>query len=376
MVRYRSKTPPKRTPTFAKRPKSKPAKRPTRVVKTLKRATPKSKPFSLVQKAWATTEAPSTAGKFNPPGWTSQQDYGTQQVKSTPVTTGFGGEKKVWHKSQSGKLGKAIAASKKQNPQAWKKATGQQSHTDKLHDFTFGGGTATWKNPQGQSITGTFNQWEAGIEDRWNAKAQSSTPGPYQPPKVTQVAQQHTGSIAQRASSDTWYATGPDGKTHKGKGKLSMQARQYYAEQGVKVSSRPPGQFQQQRLSDTTGVTTYTQFGDISTTPRDLTGQPQTKLRIEQQKLSDKYGVTTYNKDGSVSTVPKGATPPQSGVVPAPEQARGSWWWDSPFTVSADGTVDKLKAAQQGLTDKYGVTTFNKDGSVSTKKEEKKWGWW
>ena len=364
MVRYRSKTPPKRTPTFAKRPKSKPAKRPTRVVKTLKRATPKSKPFSLIQKAWATTEAPSTAGKFNPPGWTGQQDYGTQQVKSTPVTTGFGGEKKVWHKSQSGKLGKAIAASKKQNPQAWKKATGPKPESM----------NAYWSLHTDRPGTTYASRVEEMLDKNPQAKNWLQSFG--QESKVTQVAQQHTGSIAQRASSDTWYATGPDGKTHKGKGKLSMQARQYYAEQGVKVSSRPPGQFQQQRLSDTTGVTTYTQFGDISTTPRDLSKQPQTKLRIEQQKLSDKYGVTTYNKDGSVSTVPKGAAPPQSGVAPAPEQARGSWWWDSPFTVSADGTVDKLKAAQQGLTDKYGVTTFNKDGSVSTKKEEKKWGWW
>ena len=334
MVRYRPKTPPKRTPTFAKRPKSKPAKRPTRVVKTLKRATPKSKPFSLVQKAWATTEAPSTAGKFNPPGWTSQQDYGTQQVKSTPVTTGFGGEKKVWHKSQSGKLGKAIAASKKQNPQAWKKATGPKP----------GSMNAYWSLHTDRPGT-TYASRVAEMLDNNPQLANLAR----QESKVTQVAQTGTAVKKVKTGATTWYATNAQGQTIKGEGRLSMQARQYYGDRGYNlITSKPPGQDAQQRLSDTTGVTTFTQWGDVSTVPRDLAGQKPNKIRAEQQKLSDKYNITTYNKDGSVSTIPRQQNQlAQDGIQQVGGSKDNAWWWQSPFSASAE-----------------------------TDKKEKPWGWW
>ena len=266
--------------------------------------------------------------------WTGQQDYGTQQVKSTPVTTGFGGEKKVWHKSQSGKLGKAIAASKKQNPQAWKKATGPKPgsmdaywnlHTDRPGTtYESRVGEMLDKNPQAKNWLQSFGQES----------------------KATQVVQKTamTGVRKAKTGATTWYATNAQGQTVKGEGKLSLQARQFYGDRGYNlITSKPPkAPLHQQRLSDETGITTYTQYGDISTTPRDLSAQTMTKTRKEQQKLSDKYGITTYNKDGSVSTIPT-----MQQQQEQQQQAKGSWWWDSPFTVSAE-----------------------KD------KKEKPWGWW
>ena len=301
------------------------AKRPPRKV-IRRKVKPAHRPRKFgIPKAYAssTKNVPSTAGKFNPPGWTGTSDYGvqggfsTQSVPSTPVTTGFGGTKKRWHKSQTGELGKAIEASKMAHPQAWMTATGPRGLEQPKKGQQYDG----YLQSLGQSVQG----------------------------KVQQVAQT-TGTIAKRASHDTWYATSPDGKTTKGRGHLSLQARQYYAEQGVKVTSRPPGQKAQQKLSDTTGITTYTQWGDLSTTPRDLSAQKKTKLRIEQQRLSDQYGITTYNKDGTVSTTPK-QKQEQAIAIDKPQQAAGildgSWWWQSPFSASAE-----------------------KD------KKEKPWGWW
>ena len=56
------------------------------------------------------------------------------------------------------------------------------------------------------------------------------------------------------------------------------------------------------------------------------------KVRIAQQRLTDKFGVTTYNKDGSISTGP--------GL--------------------------RTKRQQQRLSDEYDITTYNLDGTVST----------
>ena len=96
----------------------------------------------------------------------------------------------------------------------------------------------------------------------------------------------------------TYYATSPTGETHKIRGTISLQARQQFASQGINISSRPPGQSAQQNLSNRYGITTFTQWGDVST-------QPQSgNIKREQQRLSDTYGVTTYNPDGTVSTSP------------------------------------------------------------------------
>ena len=270
-----------------------------------------SKGFSFFPQAHASsTQTSSTAGKFNPPGWTGQQDYGfsTQGVPSTKVTTGFGGTpKQKWHKTQKGKLGEAIAASKKQHPQAWMTATGPKGlQQPPRADTGFGG--------------------------------------------ITQVVQKTSMTAVKKVKTGarTWYATNAQGQTIKGEGKLSMQARQFYGDKGYNlITSKPPGQSDQQRLSDTTGITTYTKWGDVSTIPRDLAGQKPNKIRAEQQKLSDKYNITTYNKDGSVSTVPRQQSQlAQDGI----QQVGGSdnaWWWDSPFSASAE-----------------------------TDKKEKPWGWW
>ena len=291
-------------------PKKKASPKKRHVVHKAKPSSNKSWSF-LPQAHASSTQTSSTAGKFNPPGWSGTQDYGfsTQGVPSTKVTTGFGGTpKQKWHKTQKGKLGQLIAESKAANPQAWMTATGPKGLQQPPRADTGLGG-------------------------------------------ITQVAQQ-TGMTAVkkvRAGATTWYATNAQGQTIKGEGRLSMQARQFYGDKGYTlITSKPPGQFDQQRLSDTTGVTTYTKWGDVSTTPRDLAGQKPNKIRAEQQKLSDKYNITTYNKDGTVSTTPR----QQNQLAQdQPQQAAGvidgKWWWDSPFTASAE-----------------------KD------KKEKPWGWW
>ena len=56
------------------------------------------------------------------------------------------------------------------------------------------------------------------------------------------------------------------------------------------------------------------------------------KVKMAQQRLTEKYGVTTYNKDGSISTGP--------GL--------------------------RTKRHQQRLSDEYDITTYNLDGTVST----------
>jgi len=238
-----------------------------------------SKGFSFFPEAHASSTS-STAGKFNPPGWTGQQDYGTPR----------------WHKSQKGELGKAIASSKKQHPQAWMTATGPKG----------------LQQPQKSGI---------------HTVSHTTTPAP-----TTTKQAGYRGT--------TIYATQPDGHTFKIQRKLSLQDRQYYREHGVKLSTRKSSTVRkQQELSDVFGVTTFTKLGHESTTPRDLSAQKMTQARKEQQKLSNQYGITTYNKDGSVSTIP--------GQQQGQQQAKGAWWWDSPFTVSAE-----------------------KD------KKEKPWGWW
>ena len=57
------------------------------------------------------------------------------------------------------------------------------------------------------------------------------------------------------------------------------QARQYYKEHGVKISSRPPGQPAQQDLSDRYGITTFTQWGDVSTTQQNPFKQGQLLMK-------------------------------------------------------------------------------------------------
>ncbi len=236
-----------------------------------KAKTSSNKSWSFLPQAHASS-TPSTAGKFNPPGWTGQQDYGTPR----------------WHKSQKGELGKAIASSKKQHPQAWMTATGPKG----------------LQQPQ-----------QSGIH------TMSHTPTPA--PTTTKQAGYRGTTI---------YATQPDGHTFKIQRKLSLQDRQYYREHGVKLSTRKPSTVRkQQELSDVFGVTTFTTLGHESTTPRDLSAQTMTKTRKEQQKLSDKYGITTYNKDGSVSTIPR-----EQQQQEQQQQSKGAWWWDSPFTVSAE----------------------------------------
>ena len=317
-------------------PKKKASPKKKHVVHKAKPSSNKSWSF-LPQAHASSTQTSSTAGKFNPPGWSGPQDYGMQGVPSTQVKTGFGGTKKVWHQTQKGKLGKAIAASKAANPQAWQKATGPKPgstsaywdlHTDRPGTtYESRVGEMLDKNPQAKSWLQSFGQES----------------------KVTQVAQTGTAVKKVRAGATTWYATNAQGQTIKGEGRLSMQARQFYGDKGYNlITSKPPGQDAQQRLSDTTGVTTYTKWGDVSTTPRDLAGQKPNKIRAEQQKLSDKYNITTYNKDGTVSTTPR----QQNQLAQdQPQQAAGvidgKWWWDSPFTASAE-----------------------KD------KKEKPWGWW
>lgn len=146
-------------------------------------------------------------------------------------------------------------------------------------------------------------------------------PGPGTPPPA----------VTKRVHKSVWYATGPDGQTWKGEGKLSMQARQYYAEHGVKVTSRPPAQAHQQGLSDKFGITTFTKWGDVSTTQ-------QNPFKQRQQGLSDQYGITTYNLDGSVSTKPNVST----AVHTSQQNNPGPWWARGPDTVSAEGE-DKKK---------------------------------
>ena len=73
---------------------------------------------------------------------------------------------------------------------------------------------------------------------------------------------------------------------------------------------------------------------------------PLFDLTSAQQKLSDKYGVTTYNKDGSVSTIPK--IQKKEAEL---EQAKGTdwnWFWGGSPEVSAQAETP-LKTAQQGF---------------------------
>lgn len=337
-------------------PKKKASPKKRHVVHKAKPSSNKSWSF-LPQAHASSTQTSSTAGKFNPPGWSGTQDYGMQGVPSTKVTTGFGGTpKQKWHKTQKGKLGQLIAESKAANPQAWMTATGPKGlqQPQKQSPGNFDSRTEAYLASRGitrddpmysywsihTDIPGTTyaqrvaNMKSGGLGNIVNVAQQT--------PKVKATKQVKTGAT-------TWYATNAQGQTIKGEGRLSMQARQFYGDKGYNlITSKPPGQDAQQRLSDTTGVTTYTKWGDVSTTPRDLAGQKPNKIRAEQQKLSDKYNITTYNKDGTVSTTPR----QQNQLAQdQPQQAAGvidgKWWWDSPFTASAE-----------------------KD------KKEKPWGWW
>ena len=316
------------------RPTKKASPKKKHVVHKTKPSSNKSWSF-LPQAHASSTQTSSTAGKFNPPGWTGQQDYGMQGVPSTKVTTGFGGKpKQKWHQTQKGKLGKAIAASKKQHPQAWQKATGPKP----------GSMDAYWNLHTDRPGT-TYASRVAEMLDNNPQLANLAR----QESKVTQVAQTGTAVKKVKTGATTWYATNAQGQTIKGEGRLSMQARQYYGDRGYNlITSKPPGQDAQQRLSDTTGVTTFTQWGDVSTVPRDLAGQKPNKIRAEQQKLSDKYNITTYNKDGSVSTIPRQQNQlAQDGIQQVGGSKDNAWWWQSPFSASAE-----------------------------TDKKEKPWGWW
>ena len=338
------------------RPTKKASPKKKHVVHKTKPSSNKSWSF-LPQAHASSTQTSSTTGKFNPPGWTGQQDYGMQGVPSTKVTTGFGGKpKQKWHPTQKGKLGQLIADSKAANPQAWMTATGPKGlqQPQKQSPGNFDSRIEAYLASRGVTrddpmysywsihtdIPGTTyaqrvaNMKSGGLGNIVNVAQQT--------PKVQQTKKVKTGAT-------TWYATNAQGNTIKGEGKLSMQARQYYGDKGYNlITSKPPGQDAQQRLSDTTGVTTYTQWGDVSTVPRDLAGQKPNKIRVEQQKLSDKYNITTYNKDGSVSTVPRQQNQlAQDGIQQVGGSKDNAWWWQSPFSASAE-----------------------------TDKKEKPWGWW
>ena len=141
-------------------------------------------------------------------------------------------------------------------------------------------GPSAWQNP-----------FTRGVQTAGAVSTQGPTGGPA-------ISHGHTAAHGHtRADKGTWYATNAQGKTWKGTAPLTLAARQHYAEQGVKISSKPPGQAAQQDLSDRFGITTFTKWGDVSTTQKN-------PFRQEQQGLSDQFGITTYNVDGSVSTKP------------------------------------------------------------------------
>lgn len=158
----------------------------------------------------------------------------------------------------------------------------------------------------------------------------------------------------------------------------------------------------QQALSDKYGLTTYTTTGKVSTTPsigtvgfnkhvnmkKGITDRSNmSELQKAQQALSDKTGITTYDVAGNVSTTPSiGSTQYAKNYYDftfsdgstkqialsdyeyneyMEMHGRGEKLWGQNM-LSVKKGENKLKKAQQKLSDDWGVVTFNKDGTLST----------
>ena len=185
------------------------------------------------------------------------------------------------------------------NPVGWNKQHDYGTpQVKKAEVFDQGSGPSPWESP-----------FTRGPQTAGAVSTQGPTGGPA-------ISHGHTSAHGHtRADKGTWYATNAQGKTWKHTAPLTLEARQHYAEQGVKISSRPPGQAAQQDLSDRFGITTFTKWGDVSTTQKN-------PFKQEQQGLSDKFGITTYNVDGSVSTNPNPNNPKTLHTV------NKKPWWD------------------------------------------------
>ena len=246
-------------------PKRQPPKRPTVIRKS------DSQGFSFFPQAFASS-TPSTAGKFNPPGWTGQQDYGTPGFSTQSKKGGISPTNRVsdsWHMTQQGDLGAAIASSKKANPKQWKKVIRKQQLRQIGHSLSqINPDTGRPYNDPPSGQVGVYFRWApddpnrpAGVHvqsmDEYNQYMSGV-------PAATQVVQKTamTGEriLKAKTGATTWYATNAQGQTVKGEGKLSLQARQFYGDRGYTlITSKPPkAPLHQQRLSDETGITTYT----------------------------------------------------------------------------------------------------------------------